>query len=201
MIDPLIYEEYRPITSDIIPGVENGRYLISNFGNLFDNKRNCFCSKSKSSNGYYVIYLNIDGKPTSFLLHRIVALVFVPGDTSLIVNHKDGIKENCIYTNLEWSTHSDNNYHAFNNGLSKRGEDSPKSIITEEQANMICKCLDEQILKYDEIAAFCGINSPDAISLISAIRRGESWTHVSYNYNFSKNYKGSRYRPINRNRK
>ena len=59
---------------------------------------------------------------------------------------------------------------------------------------MICKCLDEQKLSYSEIAILCGINSPDAASLISAIRRGESWRSVSCKYNFSKDYKGGRYK-------
>ena len=127
-------------------------------------------------------------------MHRIVGLLFVDGDKSLIINHKDTKKGNCFYENLEWVTYSENNIHAFANNLSRKGEESPKAIITEEQAEFICKCLDEHKLSYADIAKECGIVSPDASSLISAIRRGESWRHVSCKYNFSKDYKGGRYK-------
>lgn len=44
-------------------------------------------------------------------LHRMVALMHVPGDTSLQVNHKDLCKHNNCASNLEWVTRSDNNKH------------------------------------------------------------------------------------------
>jgi len=42
------------------------------------------------------------------LVHRIIAKLFVPGDKSLTVNHKDMNKANCGASNLEWITHSEN---------------------------------------------------------------------------------------------
>lgn len=51
--------------------------------------------------------------------HRLVAMNFVlKEDESLdIVNHKDGNKTNNHYSNLEWVSSRDNNYHAWRNGL------------------------------------------------------------------------------------
>lgn len=46
------------------------------------------------------------------IVHRIVAKLFVPGDQSLTVNHKDMIKSNCDASNLEWISLSDNHKHA-----------------------------------------------------------------------------------------
>ena len=61
-----------------------------------------------------------DGKPKSFLVHRLVAYAFIPeveGKTS--INHKDGNPRNNKVENLEWCNHSENTNHAFETGLIK----------------------------------------------------------------------------------
>ena len=195
-----IFEEFKLITPDIIPGIALDRYEASNLARVYDKKLKRFIKITQRPDGYKSVSLNTNGEPKSYLLHRIVGLLFVPGDTSLIINHLDCDKGNDNYWNLEWATYSENNIHAFANDLNAKGEDSPKAIISEQQVEMICRYLDEQKLTYQEIAQACNINSPDASSLISAIRRGESWRHISCKYNFSNNYKGNgRYRTINRN--
>jgi predicted DNA-binding protein YlxM (UPF0122 family) len=54
-------------------------------------------------------------------LHTLVAELFVGGKPSAKheVNHKDGDKRNCHYTNLEWLTIPQNVKHAFKIGLHK----------------------------------------------------------------------------------
>lgn len=194
-INPIIvHEVFKPITS--IPGVNPYRYMISNFGKIYDNTLERYLKITKRDDEYLTVSLNTNGKPKSYLLHRLVALEFVEGDTSLIVNHLDGNKSNPFFMNLEWTTHSGNNIHAFRHGLMPKGEDTSLSVITNEQAELICKCLDEQKLTYAEIAEVAGIISPDASSLISSIRRGVVWRHISRKYNFSKNYKGEHYKVL-----
>lgn len=59
-----------------------------------------------------------DGEPKTFLIHRLVALAFLPkveGKNS--INHKDGNPKNNHVSNLEWCDHRDNNNHAFDSGL------------------------------------------------------------------------------------
>lgn len=55
----------------------------------------------------------------SYLVHKLVADTFhgLPKDTKLIVNHKDGIKNNNREENLEFVTVADNNKHARENNL------------------------------------------------------------------------------------
>lgn len=59
-----------------------------------------------------------DGKPKTFLVHRLVALAFISEvEGKTYVNHIDGNPSNNHVSNLEWCDHKDNNNHAFDNGL------------------------------------------------------------------------------------
>lgn len=52
-------------------------------------------------------------------VHRLVALVFIgdPPKNKNQVNHKNGIKDDNYYENLEWCNNSENQIHARQNGL------------------------------------------------------------------------------------
>lgn len=68
--------------------------------------------------GYACLKLTINGVRESFLLHRLVAAAFVENPEGLpIVNHRDGVKQNCSYKNLEWCNNSHNILHARETGL------------------------------------------------------------------------------------
>ena len=70
--------------------------------------------------GYQALALSGRGKPKHFLLHRLVALAWVRNrkpEYYLIVNHKDGVKLNCRWTNLQWCNNSMNILHARRTGL------------------------------------------------------------------------------------
>ena len=96
-------------------------YLISNFGNVFSIKRNKQLKKHiNGSDGYVSYQLWYKGKGKHFLAHRLVALTFIENDLAKPqVNHKDGVKNNNMVTNLEWVTRSENQIHAYETGLQK----------------------------------------------------------------------------------
>lgn len=77
-------------------------------------------------------------------LHRLVALAWVHNNdriVNVVVNHKDGNKQNYHSYNLEWCTYSYNNLHAVNNGL--RGD------------NISCKIRNfytKEVIKFNSIA-------------------------------------------------
>lgn len=61
-----------------------------------------------------------DGKEKTWLVHRIVALAFIPlVEGKDYINHIDGSRLNNCVDNLEWCNHQENNNHAFDNGLIK----------------------------------------------------------------------------------
>jgi hypothetical protein len=66
-------------------------------------------SGKNHSAGYFSIHLYKYGKGKMFLLHRLVAMAFVPNPNNLPeVNHKDEDKRNNRADNLEWCTQSYN---------------------------------------------------------------------------------------------
>ena len=73
---------------------------------------------SMRKTGYVQIILSKQSKIRTFTVHRLTAQEFCPGfKSSLHVNHKDGIKDNNHYKNLEWVTRTENMIHARDIGL------------------------------------------------------------------------------------
>lgn len=68
-------------------------------------------SKFTDNNGY----LRVSIKGRFYSLHRLIALNFIPQtEGRLIVNHKDGNKQNNSLENLEWCNYYENNNHTIN---------------------------------------------------------------------------------------
>lgn len=87
-------------------------YYIAKNGDLF----NCLGKSLKKSigvGGYPRYTISHGGKSKHYFAHRLVADAFVDGkQDGFQVNHKDGNKENCDYSNLEWVTPSENQMHS-----------------------------------------------------------------------------------------
>ena len=112
-----------------IEGYEN--YLISQDGKVYNEKRNKEVKTNKNSIGYLRVNLSNKGKRKQLLVHRLVANAFIPNPNNKPeVNHIDGDKENNNVVNLEWTTRSENETHAYKNGLQVQKN-------TQEQISMI----------------------------------------------------------------
>lgn len=79
------------------------------------------CKKKNSQGGYrYTRVLNDLGQTKCLFRHRALCLTFKDYGTDpdiLVVNHIDGVPSNDELDNLEWTTYSDNNSHAYETGL------------------------------------------------------------------------------------
>ncbi len=66
--------------------------------------------------GYMRVDLSIKWKRKAFLVHRIVAITFIPNpENKPQVNHKNWVKSDNQVDNLEWATASENTRHAWDN--------------------------------------------------------------------------------------
>lgn len=63
--------------------------------------------------GYKAITISIDGKKKYVGVHRLIAMAFLGIKNGMQVNHKNGIKTDNSFENLEWVTISENVLHTY----------------------------------------------------------------------------------------
>lgn len=77
-----------------------------------------FLKANLSPTGRLRIQLQFEGEFKNMLVHRLVAEAFIPNpENKPQVNHINGIPTYNYYKNLEWATNSENQVHAYENGL------------------------------------------------------------------------------------
>ena len=109
--------EFNKLVSKKITDFEN--YSITTDGRIYSHKTGIFLKCSKNPEGYIRINLrsmkNNVKYEKKYLLHRIVALAFIPNpENKEQVNHKDTNKSNNSVVNLEWNTNRENKIHSLN---------------------------------------------------------------------------------------
>ena len=88
-------------------------YKISNFGRVIVTKTNLI-KKYRLNNGYYSVMLSKKNIYKCILVHRLVAIHFIPNpENKKTVNHIDKNRINNNILNLEWATYSEQSIHNF----------------------------------------------------------------------------------------
>jgi hypothetical protein len=103
--------------------IKKSKYEISEHGHVRNMlTRRIIKTGCGATSEYLVANINTDGtKRKAHLINRLVAIAFVPNpENKPEVNHKDGIKRNNFYENLEWVTKTENMQHAWRTGLIKQ---------------------------------------------------------------------------------
>lgn len=99
--------------------IEGFNYLITDEGQVVSQyvKGKSIC-RWVDNVGYLQVKLKKEGKWYYRRVHRLVAEAFVPNPDNLPqVNHINGDKRDCSYTNLEWMTNKSNTQHGYDNDL------------------------------------------------------------------------------------
>lgn len=138
-----------------IPGFE-GRFQISTTGRVKSLKRQCNNQNAKpywiqekiltqwtDKLGYKRLSLFVDGQRHARLVHRLVALAFIPNpENKPQINHKDCNPSNNNVDNLEWCTNKENAVHYYSNFAiprpgSRSGEKCPTAKLTWQDVSVI----------------------------------------------------------------
>ena len=130
-----------------VPGYE-GLYEVSNLGNVKSLRSGKLMKKSKNNVGYEMLTLTKDKTQKTYLIHRLVALAFIPNHENLEeINHKDEVKTNNRVENLEWCSRDYNlNYGTYRERMSalKTGKPNPrKNKIQVEVYDPVAKVREE----------------------------------------------------------
>ena len=94
-----------------------GLYKVSNIGRVRSSRRGTIMIPHPLKDGYLRIRLRKEGKDFSFLVHRLVAMAFIPNPNNYdTINHKDFNTQNNCVENLEWCTQKYNNKYSRDAG-------------------------------------------------------------------------------------
>lgn len=185
--------------------IKENMYIISSYGRIFSMHTGRELQPSINNEYKRLELMTIHGYKLNFLIHRLVAMAFIPKteeDIRLnrdIVNHKNCVKV-CNYVwNLEWTTSHENTLHALDNGMmdlkvsikkddknkkeKSLGENNGQAKLTDEIVHVICKSLEDGC-NYGQCCINAKIeNNSKNRNNICNIKAGRRWQHISCNYN------------------
>jgi hypothetical protein len=148
-----------------------GLYIVSNFGRVRRIKQcqgtHCkILAQGLDESGYPLVWLSKENKCKKKRVHRLVCEAFHgPKPSSKHeVNHIDGIKTNCISTNLEWLTRRDNVLHTYRS-LGREGYHTKNWLVTNPEGLSI---------KIRNLDKFCKANGLSS-SAMCEVAKGK-WT-------------------------
>ena len=168
----------------VIP--ENPDYYCLEDGRIWSCRKGFFLKTANHHLGYLFIgKFVINGKKKLCLLHQVVAHTFLPSDNldKIEINHKDGNKQNCHVSNLEWCTRKENINHAWDMGLMENTRNAFKgnqgvlhhaAKLTEEDVREIRQLLLHTNLTCGDIGAIHGVKS----ATIHNIKINRTWSHL-----------------------
>ena len=125
------------------------------------------------------VYLYKQGKTKAMLVHRAVAMTYLPNPNDLpFINHKDCNPANNRLENLEWCDAAHNAQHAFDHGLvsapNQRGENNANATLNETLVRQI-RAMHKEIGNCAEVARRLGLKPKN----VNDIVRGKRWAHVT----------------------
>lgn len=134
--------------------------------------------EGRIKNGYHLVCIDRVYYP----VHRLVAFAFCDNpENKPYVNHKNGVKDDNHYSNLEWCAPKENSEHAVTTGLWTKAIGIAHGCCTtnELEVRMVCVLL-SQGFNWSYIKT--KVKLPRGAYL--GIRRRRSWTHISKDYDW-----------------
>lgn len=153
-----------------------GRFVISRHGTTRYYRHGKIRAPFTAKNGYIRVTLIKDGVDKKHSIHTLVISAFIGSKPTSAhqTRHKNGVRCDNVYTNLEWGTSSENNLDRVRHGTMPLGESHPHAMITVDTARQIKRRLSDG----DRI---CDVAKTFDVSraIVVGIRLGKTWAHVS----------------------
>lgn len=174
------------------PEVQPKMYKISNYGDVVNNNTGRTLKYHLDKDGYKRIGLvtpRHKKKYKNYSIHKLVAHEYIPNPDPInkrLVNHKDGIKRNSYYRNLEHCTDSENRQHAKISGLMAYGEKNPLNRYPESLAREICSYFEQGKTQQDvnNIYDCASRRNRSMYDLIRHLYNRTTWSYVTRDYNY-----------------
>lgn len=132
-------------------------------------------AENKDKDGYPKVILSKDGITETAFVHRLVANEFVENSNNHpVINHKNEIKEDNRFENLEWCTIAHNN--TYRNRAKKAAKKQMKPVIGTDE-----KTGEEKYFKSISSVMGSGFNMAHVIACAKGRRKrhlGHTWEYV-----------------------
>lgn len=130
------------------------------------------CSPWIDSNGYLTIAIRRNGNRKKFLVHRLIARAFIPGEfAGATVDHIDGNRLNNTVSNLEWVTRSENTKRQLRDGRgSPSGERNAAAKLLDDDIPVILYLVRRNRLVSD-IATMFGVSASLIYKIVDGTKR------------------------------
>lgn len=158
------------------------KYEVSNYGRVKSycyNKDEGRILKPGLTKGFQTVTFKTKGKKKTFLVHKLVAIFFVPkdNDNQSIAIHLDWNKRNNYYKNLKWVT-KDEAYKRIMPRLQEINKIKNKGLIRNSKLKAedvkVLKSMLEKGIKQNVIAKLFSISEMQ----VTRIKREENWAHI-----------------------
>src|SRR6056297_656087 len=158
------------------------KYEVSNYGRVKSycyNKNEGRILKPGLTKGFHTVTFKTNGKKKTFLVHKLVAIFFVPkdNDNQSIAIHLDWNKRNNYYKNLKWVT-KDEAYKRIMPRLQEINKIKNRGLIRNSKLKAedvkVLKSMLEKGIKQNVIAKLFSISEMQ----VTRIKREENWAHI-----------------------
>lgn len=157
------------------------RYAITNFGRVIRfktiPKEGEFIKHYLITAGYPGVFMMINGKRTNSLIHRLVAMAFLPKPKrdQVFVIHLDRNPRNNFYQNLQWVNKEEHLQHAMSGKKWKESYKHSRNYkLTEEKVRMLKRLMKDEKADIKKLARKFGVSDMQ----LYRIRSGENWGWV-----------------------